>query len=278
MDYLTIISKIENLLLSYQAKGIKYLNVKSNSNYDFKKIFVNFDENILKNTDLLSQNNNSGDNLKKKSNSDKILKFKDTISSKNNISLKTSKNENLNKNEMLYNLYQKYKYCLNCDLSKTRNKLVFGQGDAESKIMFIGEGPGEKEDQTGEPFVGRAGRLLTKMINSIGIERQDVYITNVVKCRPPQNRNPLDIEINRCSPILKQQIEIINPKLIVTLGNFPAKTLISDVQGITKIHGKVFQYENWKILPTFHPSYLLRNRSSMSLAWHDFKIIPELVF
>ena len=144
--------------------------------------------------------------------------------------------------------------------------------------MFIGEGPGADEDETGYPFVGRAGKLLTKMINSIGIERQDVYITNIVKCRPPQNRNPLDTEISSCSPILKKQIEIINPKLIVTLGNFPAKTLIPNIPGITRIHGKIFQFENRTMLPTFHPSYLLRNRSSMELAWEDFKIIPELAF
>ena len=104
------------------------------------------------------------------------------------------------------------------------------------------------------------------MINSIGIDRPDVYITNVVKCRPPQNRNPFEKEIESCFPILKKQIEIVDPKLIITLGNFAAKSLIPDLPGITRIHGKVFQYKNWGMLPTFHPSYLLRNRSSMSFS------------
>ena len=121
--------------------------------------------------------------------------------------------------------------------------------------------------------MGRAGRLLTKMISSIGIERDDVYITNIVKCRPPENRNPTPAEISCCLPIIKKQIEILNPKLIVTLGNIPTKTFITDANGITKAHGKIKHYEKWTLLPTFHPSYLLRNRSAMPTAWEDFKII-----
>ena len=144
--------------------------------------------------------------------------------------------------------------------------------------MFIGEGPGAEEDTQGEPFVGRAGRLLTKMISAIGIERADVYITNIVKCRPPDNRNPTPAEISCCLPIIKQQIEILNPKLIVTLGNIPTKTLIPDIPGITKARGKIKQYEKWTVLPTFHPSYLLRNRSAMPQAWEDFKKITEFTF
>ena len=278
MEYLTLLGKIENLLLSFRAQGINYLSIKYNSNYDSNKIYIHSDENISNKNNFISTINNTNVNRNKKSISEEIPALKNNLSKHNNFNLQLSKKGLLDKNKLLYNLYQNYKSCLNCDLSKTRNKFVFGHGEPDSKIMFIGEGPGEKEDKTGEPFVGRAGKLLTKMINSIGIERQDIYITNIVKCRPPQNRNPFEIEISKCSPILKQQIEIINPKLIVTLGNFPAKTLIPDIQGITKIHGKVFQYGNWKILPTFHPSYLLRNRSSMSLAWQDFKIIPELAF
>ena len=126
--------------------------------------------------------------------------------------------------------------------------------------------------------MGRAGRLLTKMISAIGIERDDVYITNIVKCRPPDNRNPNPAEISCCLPIVKQQIEILNPKLIVTLGNIPTKTLIPDVPGITKARGKIKQYEKWAVLPTFHPSYLLRNRSVMPRAWDDFKKITEFIF
>ena len=165
-----------------------------------------------------------------------------------------------------------------CALGKTRKNLVFGRGLANPPVMFIGEGPGADEDTQGEPFVGRAGRLLTKMIDAIGIERDDVYITNIVKCRPPDNRNPNPAEISCCLPIIKQQIEILNPKLIVTLGNIPTKTLIPDVPGITKAHGKIKQYEKWTVLPTFHPSNLLRNRSAMTQAWEDFKKITEFTF
>jgi len=125
-------------------------------------------------------------------------------------------------------------------------------------VIFLGEGPGADEDAQGQPFVGRAGRLLTKMINTIGIERDDVYITNIVKCRPPENRNPTPAEISCCLPIIKQQLELLNPKLIVTLGNIPTKSLIPDLPGITKVRGRIMQYENWTVLP--------------------FKKIPELAF
>ena len=175
-------------------------------------------------------------------------------------------------------LFEKYKGCQKCALGKTRKNLVFGRGLSNPPIMFIGEGPGADEDTQGEPFVGRAGRLLTKMISAIGIERDDVYITNIVKCRPPDNRNPNPAEISCCLPIIKQQIEILNPKLIVTLGNIPTKTLIPDVPGITKSHGEIRHYEKWTVLPTFHPSYLLRNRSAIPQAWKDFKKITEYAF
>ena len=186
--------------------------------------------------------------------------------------------EKENKIASLSELAEKYKSCQRCALSKTRTNLVFGSGLSHSTLMFIGEGPGADEDAQGEPFVGRAGRLLTKMVNTIGIDRADVYITNIVKCRPPGNRNPTPAEISCCLPIIKQQIELLNPKLIVTLGNVPTKTLIPDLPGITKVRGRIMQYEKWKLLPTFHPSYLLRNRAAMPLAWDDFKIIPELAF
>ncbi|MBL7035186.1 MAG: uracil-DNA glycosylase [SAR324 cluster bacterium] len=180
--------------------------------------------------------------------------------------------------ENLSELAQQNASCKRCNLAKTRTNLVFGSGLSSSPVLFIGEGPGADEDAQGEPFVGRAGRLLTKMINTIGIEREDVYISNIVKCRPPENRNPTPAEISCCLPIIRQQIEIINPKLIVTLGNVPTKTLIPELPGITKVRGRILQYANWTMLPTFHPSYLLRNRSAMPLAWEDFKKIPELAF
>ena len=193
--------------------------------------------------------------------------------------VKKFKRRNSVKNfKSLSELFEKYKACQKCTLGQTRKKLVFGRGLSNPPIMFIGEGPGAEEDSKGEPFVGRAGRLLTKMISSIGIERDDVYITNIVKCRPPENRNPTPAEISCCLPIIKKQIEILNPKLIVTLGNIPTKTFITDANGITKAHGKIEHYEKWTLLPTFHPSYLLRNRSAMPQAWEDFKKITKLTF
>ncbi len=188
---------------------------------------------------------------------------------------------NVNSTEKINTLTQlaeKYKSCQKCALGKTRKKIVFGKGMEKAAVMFIGEGPGADEDVQGIPFVGRAGRLLTKMINTLGIEREDVYITNIVKCRPPENRNPTPAEISCCLPILKQQIELVNPRLIVTLGNIPSKTLIPELPGITKAHGKIMKYDNWTMLPTFHPSYLLRNRSAMPKAWEDFRKIIELAF
>tara|TARA_Y100001970_G_C14216509_1_gene849990 strand:- start:174 stop:959 length:786 start_codon:yes stop_codon:yes gene_type:complete len=257
--------------------GIKYLNIESNQNIDHKENSSGLGLIFPKKNEIESKNDNSDFFDKEVLSENFSNKINSHIHELNENEIKSKKETfDKNKKDLLFNLNQKYSSCLKCELGKTRTNFVFGVGSYKSKIMFIGEGPGADEDQTGEPFVGRAGKLLTKMINSIGIERQDAYITNIVKCRPPQNRNPLDDEIASCFPILKQQIEIVNPKLIVTLGNFPAKSLIPDIQGITKIHGKIFQYENWQMLPTFHPSYLLRNRSSMSMAWHDFKKITEL--
>jgi len=170
------------------------------------------------------------------------------------------------------------KGCMRCPLGSDRNKLVFGHGNPKTPLMFIGEGPGADEDEQGEPFVGRAGKLLTKMIHSIGIDREDVYITNVVKCRPPGNRNPEPLEVSSCMSILEGQLKLVSPKLIVTLGNVPTRALLPDIQGITKVRGKPVQFKNWTLLPTFHPSYLLRNRTAMSLAWKDFRMIASMAF
>ena len=175
-------------------------------------------------------------------------------------------------------LRETHKDCMNCPLGETRTNLVFGRGSSGTPVMFIGEGPGADEDAQGEPFVGRAGKLLTKMIHSIGIDRSDVYITNVVKCRPPGNRNPEPLEVAACMGILESQLRLISPRLIVTLGNVPTRALIPDVQGITKARGNLLQFREWKLMPTFHPSYLLRNRTAMPLAWKDFRSIASLAF
>ena len=180
--------------------------------------------------------------------------------------------------ETLESLREHYCDCKRCPLGETRTNFVFGTGHPNPSLMFIGEGPGQDEDQMGMPFVGPAGKLLTKMINVIGIDRPDVYIANVVKCRPPGNRNPEPSEIANCFPLLQRQIELLNPTLIVTLGNVPTRTLIPDALGITKVRGKVFKYQKWTVIPTFHPSYLLRSPSAMEAVWEDLKKITSIAF
>ncbi|MBI5893542.1 MAG: uracil-DNA glycosylase [Deltaproteobacteria bacterium] len=168
--------------------------------------------------------------------------------------------------------------CKRCKLHKTRTNIVFGVGNPNAKLMFVGEGPGEDEDLQAEPFVGRAGQLLTKIIEAMGLKRSDVYIANVVKCRPPENRNPEPDEISECRPFLEKQIDAIKPEIIVVLGNHAAQTLLNTASGITKIRGQFFYYkDNIKVMPTFHPSYLLRNESKKKEVWEDMqKVMAEL--
>jgi DNA polymerase len=150
--------------------------------------------------------------------------------------------------------------CTRCPLAPTRTQVVFGVGDPHADLLFVGEGPGEHEDLSGEPFVGRAGRLLTSLIEGIGLTRSQVYIANVVKCRPPGNRDPLPLEIESCRPYLEAQIAFIEPRVVVTLGNFATKLLLDTKQGITKLRGQEFAFRDDAVLiPTFHPSAVLRN-------------------
>jgi DNA polymerase len=152
--------------------------------------------------------------------------------------------------------------CTACKLAPTRTQVVFGVGDPEADLMFVGEGPGEQEDLRGEPFVGRAGQLLTQLIEGIGLTRAEVYIANVVKCRPPGNRDPQSDEIDACSPWLDKQLKLIRPRVIVTLGNFATKLLLATNEGITSIRGQVFPYSraglDAVLIPTLHPSAVLR--------------------
>ncbi|MFZ8995898.1 MAG: uracil-DNA glycosylase [bacterium] len=178
----------------------------------------------------------------------------------------------------LAELCQQNSECQRCALGPTRNQFVFGSGHDGSSLMFVGEGPGADEDRLGLPFVGKAGKLLDRMIDVIGLDREDVYVTNVVKCRPPNNRNPTSDEIAHCMGILERQIELVNPKLIVTLGNVPTQALLPGSPGITKSRGSLKKYRDWNILPTFHPSYLLRNPNAMTEAWQDFQKISEYAF
>jgi uracil-DNA glycosylase len=139
--------------------------------------------------------------------------------------------------------------CTRCKLSKGRTKIVFGTGNPNAELMFVGEGPGRDEDLSGEPFVGRAGKLLTDMIKAMGLQREDVYIANIVKCRPPENRQPEHDEVEACSPFLMRQIDVIKPKVICTLGNTPTQTLLQTTQGISKFRGEWFEFRNTKLLP-----------------------------
>ena len=168
--------------------------------------------------------------------------------------------------------------CTRCKLHTLgRTQVVFGVGHPSADLMFVGEAPGSDEDIQGIPFVGRAGQLLTKIIEALGLTRDDVYIANVIKCRPPQNRNPEPDEVETCEPFLFRQIDVIKPKVIVALGKFAAQTLLRTDAPISRIRGKVFEYRGAKLIPTFHPAYLLRNPSSKREVWEDMKVARGLL-
>lgn len=154
---------------------------------------------------------------------------------------------------------QRARECTACALCETRSSVVFGEGSRTSRVMLLGEGPGEEEDEQGRPFVGRAGQLLTQILQSVGIERESVYITNVVKCRPPENRDPYPDEQTACGVILQAQILLLDPAIIVTLGNIPTRWLMKTSEGIMKLRGRWLDWKGIAVMPMFHPSYLLRN-------------------
>ncbi|RKD30858.1 uracil-DNA glycosylase [Thermohalobacter berrensis] len=165
------------------------------------------------------------------------------------------------------------KLCQKCDLYKNRTNVVFGEGNVKADIMFIGEGPGYNEDIQGRPFVGVAGQLLTKMIKAINLDRKDVYITNIVKCRPPNNRNPFEKESEKCIEYLRWQVKLINPKIIVCLGAVSGRNIISPNFRVTMDRGKWFKKGTFNIIATFHPAAILRDKSKKKPAWDDFKSI-----
>ena len=165
--------------------------------------------------------------------------------------------------------------CTRCKLHGGRTRLVFGVGNPSAQLMFVGEGPGADEDLQGEPFVGRAGQLLTKMIEAMGFARSEVYIANVVKCRPPGNRDPEPDEIAACEPFLKAQIAAIRPRVVVALGRFAVQTLLRDTTPIGKQRGRWREYEGVKLMPTFHPAYLLRNPAEKKPAWEDLQLVMK---
>jgi uracil-DNA glycosylase len=180
-------------------------------------------------------------------------------------------------NDSLLKIREDIGDCKRCKLHKKRNHIVFADGNPNADLVFVGEGPGADEDATGIPFIGRAGKLLTQMIEAMGLQRKDVYICNVVKCRPPENRQPEPDEVTTCSPFLVRQLEVVNPKVIVCLGATAAQTILETTQGISRFRGQWQDFRGKKLLATYHPAYLLRNPAAKADVWKDLqKVMAEL--
>ncbi len=175
----------------------------------------------------------------------------------------------------LESVYDMLKGCQRCKLHNGKTHLVFGAGNPNADLVFIGEAPGFYEDQQGQPFVGQAGELLTRIIHAIRLRREDVYITNIMKCRPPHNRDPEPDEIAMCEPFLRQQLTIIQPKIICALGKFAAQTLLKVTTPISKLRGRFYDYHGIKLMPTYHPAYLLRHPGDKGLVWQDMQMIQK---
>ena len=184
--------------------------------------------------------------------------------------------ENWEQTESLEELDKLICNCQKCSLGATRNKFVFGTGNLNADAMCIGEGPGADEDAQGLPFVGRAGRLLTDILKAINFSREEVYIANVVKCRPPGNRTPLPVEMDTCLPYLKKQIELIKPKVILCLGLTAAQAILKKKDSLTNMRGKIFDFENAKVMVTYHPAALLRNPNWKRSCWEDVQNFRKL--
>lgn len=169
------------------------------------------------------------------------------------------------------------KECTKCSLADTRKHVVFGEGNAKARLVFVGEAPGEEEDLQGRPFVGRAGKLLDRLIERVGLRRSEVYICNVLKCRPPNNRDPEPMEVGACESYLRTQLEIINPRVICTLGRHAYNALLHTDERITRIRGVLTKYRGTFLLPTYHPSFLLRNSDRIREAWDDMERLKQLL-
>lgn len=185
---------------------------------------------------------------------------------------KAGEEKEQNPEELLEKLRKRIGNCKRCELCQFRQNIVFGVGDPKARIFFVGEGPGEEEDNQGEPFVGRAGQLLTKIItDGMGLKREEVYIANIVKCRPPENRNPKPAEAIECLPFLKAQIAAVDPEVIICLGKVAVLYLLQRAEPIGQLRGKWTSYNEIPVMPTFHPSYLLRNPSAKAEVWIDIQ-------
>ncbi|RKY86130.1 uracil-DNA glycosylase [candidate division KSB1 bacterium] len=182
----------------------------------------------------------------------------------------------LSKSELLHNFYNEIKDCTKCSLGLTRTNFVFGTGSPEAKMMLIGEAPGREEDLQGEPFVGRAGQLLNRILKAINLEREEVYIANILKCRPPYNRDPDKKEIEMCFPYLLRQIDIINPKIILILGRVAAHVLLDSSDSMALLRGKIHYYKNSKVIVTYHPAALLRNPNLKRPTWEDVQLARKI--
>ena len=167
--------------------------------------------------------------------------------------------------------------CVRCKLHAGRTKIVFGVGSPTADLVFVGEAPGQDEDRQGIPFVGRAGQLLTRIIAAIGLSREEVYIANVIKCRPPRNRNPEPDEVAACEPFLFRQLDVIRPRVVVALGGFAIRTLLRTDEAVSRLRGRVFDYRGAKLVPTFHPAYLLRSPERKRDVWEDMKRVRALL-
>jgi DNA polymerase len=190
--------------------------------------------------------------------------------------LKNSVNSNWKESNSLEVLNQNISSCTECPLGLTRNQFVFGSGNPNADLMIIGEAPGADEDEQGLPFVGRAGKLLTKILKAINFEREDVYIANIIKCRPPGNRRPEKAEVDECEPYLKKQIDIIKPKFILSLGLTSVDTLLKKKHKMKDTRGKILSYEGTKLMVTYHPAALLRNPNWKKDTWEDVQLLRKL--
>ena len=167
--------------------------------------------------------------------------------------------------------------CFACSLGATRTNSVFARGNPFSQLVVVGEAPGEEEDKTGRPFVGRAGKLLDVLLQAVGFPQDSVYICNVLKCRPPNNRNPLPNEVEACSGFLRSQIDVIKPKVLLAVGKFAAQTLVQSEESIGRLRGQIHQYNGVPVVVTYHPAYLLRSPNATRVAWHDFQLLRTVL-